>query len=364
MRQGLEGCETNMSFEIFIEEDRQRERELLASYDLDVAFFDKLNFKIKQIVPERNCFRVETDKGFYCLKKMSISNDDMSLMQQLTEHLRINGFTETFETVKHQNGEILVPYAGSQYYLTYWMDGRESDYLNLLDIKEAVEALARFHISSEGFVPKAAAEHRSLYGRWQRGFMQRLEEMQAARELILAECKGTSDQMLLDYLADCMQRASASISYTQSAVYEKVNKRDEDRKGFIHHEYGFHNLLHTFDSRTFVGGLENFAFDIRMHDLGHLIFKLMRKKGWDIEQATSMLSFYDGIYKLQKEDYQALAAYLTFPHDYRQLYKQHYIQSREVEDLEELDKINMESDYNQCKISFLREFEKYAGTVI
>jgi|GEM_PF-748490 len=350
-----------MNFEIFIEEDRQKERELLASYDLDVEFFSKLGLKIKQIVPERNCYRVESDKGFYCLKKMDLSYDDIYVMQEMTMHLKGNGFANTFEIMHQENDEILVPYRGSQYYLSKWMDGRDGDYLNLLDIKTSIEALARFHQASVGFESKYNTGHRRLFGRWKESFLQRLNEIEAAKiQIASEETKSDNAPIIAQYLENCRQNAKHAIQLLEKCSYEKLNARDESQKGFIHHDYGFHNILHTFDNEIYVGGLESYAFDVKVHDLAHFIFRLMRRRGWDIESALDMIGYYNEVSRLEKEDYQVLAAYFAFPHDCKQLYRQHYIEGKEVEDLEELDKINVESEYYQTKRNFIHEFEKFS----
>lgn len=350
-----------MSFEIFTEEDRQKERELLASYDLDVRFFDKLGFKIKQIVPERSCFRLETNKGFYCLRKMSLSFEEINIQQEMAAHLKKNGFTNTFDIVRQDNNEILVPYEGNQYYLTKWMDGRESDYLSLLDIKAAIEALAKLHLSAEGFESKLTAPHRRLYGRWQEGFLQKLKEIEAARGQILSDGeKKENTQMILQYLKDCENEAKHTLRLLEKSSYNILNARDEARKGFIHHDYTFHNILHTFDNETYVGGFESFAFDIKMHDLAYFLFRIMRRKGWDVDNLIDMLAYYNEICKLEKGDYEALTIYFTFPHDYKQFNKLYYTEGKAIEELEELERINLESEYNLEKKDFLKKFERFS----
>jgi len=97
-----------------------------------------------------------------------------------------------------------------------------------------------------------------------------------------------------------------------------------------------------------------------MHDLGYFIFRLLRRKGWDVEAAINMIDYYSEIYKLEKEDYEVLAVYLAFPHDFKQFYRQYYTEGRDIEDLEELEQINVESEYNQARRSFIIEFEKYS----
>lgn len=346
-----------MCFEIFGFEDRQREREMLTSYDLDLKFFELLGLKIKQIVPERNCFRIESDKGFYCLKKMDFTEHEMELMQDVTAHLRKNGFVHTFEIASLANGEILQSYGGNQYYLTKWMDGRESSYLNMLDIKAAAEALARFHIAALGFQVGYSLPHRRLFGKWKQGFMQELKEIQTAREHLIAEGKINKNAgMAIKYLESCEESARHALKLIDKSSYDKLNERDELKKGFIHHDYGLHNILHTFDNQTFIGGLESCAFDIRMHDLGHFIFRLMRRRGWNMDEVLTIIGYYDEIYRLEKEDYEALTVYFNFPHDF----KQFCIAGKEVEELGELDRINTESEYSQGRKNFLYEFEIYS----
>lgn len=350
-----------MNFEIFTEEDRQKEKDYLASYDLDVKFFQQMGFRIKQIVPERNCFRIETDKGFYCLKKMSQSQEDMLLMQRMAEHLKNNGFSNVFDIVLQQGGEMTTTYEGNKYYLTKWMDGRESDYVNLMDIKAATEALAQFHRSAEGFKAAANTDHRRLFGRWRYGFTQKLKEIQGAADQLTSQGKKDEGSSIMEkYLEVCLKNGKHALALLEEASYYKLIARDSDKQGFIHHDYALYNILHTFDNQTYIGGLETCAFDIRMHDLGYFLFRLLRRKGWDFDFALSIIEYYDAFYPLEKGDYGALAAYLSFPFDYKQINLQHDAEGGEIEDLEELDRINVESEYSILRRNFLREFESYS----
>lgn len=353
-----------MSFEIFTEEDRQQERELLATYDLDIGFFKKLGLKIKQIVPERGCFRIETDKGFFCLKKMTYSFQDIFLMHEMTAHLQNNGFDNVSKIVRQPDGGILVPYQGSEYYLTHWMDGRESDYLNLSDIKESTEALAKLHIASKAFGTKLNTSNRQLYGRWREAFLQKLKDIDNARMHVDADSRVRDNrQIVSDYLKHCEQDVKHTLELLDRMDYDGLNARDKKEGGFIHHDYGLYNITHTFDGETFIGGLESAAFDIRMHDLAYLIFKLMRRRAWDMDLAMAMIEFYDGMLKLEKRDYQALTVYLSMPHDCKQFQRLYYTAERDLEDVEELERINIHSEYSTARRQLLCEMEKNAGFI-
>lgn len=351
-----------MSFELFFEEDRQKERELLATYDLDIKFFNKLGVRIKQIVPERACYRIETDKGFFCLKKMNYSFQNIYLMQEMTIHLKEHGFSNISDIVRQPDGGILVPYLGSEYYLTQWMDGRESDYLNLADILEAAQALARLHLAAKGFGTRLNTSVRRLFGRWEEGFLQKLREIREAQRLVaIAARENDSLQLFIDYLNSCEEDTKHTIALLKGSSYNKLNARDEKQHGFIHHDYGLYNIIHTFSGETFVGELESAAFDVRMHDLGHLIFRLMHRRGWDIEIAMKIIDCYNEIFKLEREDYEALNVYLSFPQDFKQFQKLYNSVDRDMEDLEALERININSEYSIARRRFLQEMEKHSG---
>lgn len=350
-----------MKFEIFTEEDRQQERELLATYDLDIEFFDKLGAKIKQIVPERGCYRIETDKGFFCLKKMNFPFQDIFLMHELTMHLRKNGFDNVSKLVRQADGGILVPYQGSEYYLTHWVDGRESDYLNLADIKEATEALAKLHSAAQGFGTKLNISNRRLFGRWREGFLQKLKEIVDAQRFVEAGSKDKENtHIVAEYLKVCEEDARHAMNLLEKSNYFRLNARDEDRHGFIHHDYSLYNITHTFSGETFVGGFEGAAFDIRMHDLGYLIFRLMRRRGWDADIAMAIIDYYNSMIKLEKEDYEALAVYLAIPHDFKQYQRLYHMADRDLEDLEEQERINICSEYSIARRKFLQDMERNA----
>jgi hypothetical protein len=117
--------------------------------------------------------------------------------------------------------------------------------------------------------------------------------------------------------------------------------------------------LHTFDNQTYIGGFESFAFDIKMHDLGYFLFKLMRRKGWDLDSILDLIGHYNDIYPLEKEDYEALAVYFAFPHDYKQFNRLYDKEGKDIGDMEELERVYIESEYNQTKKDFLIKFESY-----
>ena len=69
-----------------MEENRQLEKEFLGEYNLDVKLFEAMDLKVKQIIPVRSVYRIVTDKGFFCLKKLRFPIEDMNFIFEAVEY--------------------------------------------------------------------------------------------------------------------------------------------------------------------------------------------------------------------------------------------------------------------------------------
>ena len=59
---------------LFTEENKQWEKEYLAGFELDAELFERMGLRIVQIVPDRNSYRLETDKGFFQPEEAEVSH--------------------------------------------------------------------------------------------------------------------------------------------------------------------------------------------------------------------------------------------------------------------------------------------------
>ncbi len=342
-----------------MEENRQQEREFLGEYNLDVRLFEAMGLKIKQIIPVRSVYRIVTDKGFFCLKKLRFPIEDMNFIFEAVEHLRGKGFRNAFRIVKQENGDNFISFKGEKYFITEWIDGRECDFLNPVDLDAAIEVLACLHKASEGYAPDVCPIDRCYYGKWPEKFRRRIDEMKVIKEQVLSKQeKSDIDKIYLDYVDMCINDGEDALKLLSKTDYEGISSEVSRKGSFIHHDFAHHNILHTFDGRTYVVDFDYCIKDIRMHDVGSLIIRNLKKSNWDIDKALDIIESYDRRNPVSSEELKVLAPFFLFPQDFWMISRQYYIERKAWDEEDYVDKMNTKSEYTLMRRKFIEEYEK------
>lgn len=342
-----------------MDENRQLEREFLGNYDLDARLFETIGVKVKQIIPVRSVYRIATDKGFFCLKKLRFPKEDMDFIFEAVEHLEKKGFEYTFNLIKQQNGDNFACFNGEQYFLTQWIDGRECDFLNPMDLEAAIEVLASMHKAAEGYKPSSCPKGRCYFGKWSENFAGRVAEMKLIKESVLAKSeKNDIDNIYLDYVDMCIKDGEEAILLLNETDYKSISEDASARGSFIHHDFAHHNILHTFDGRTYIVDFDYSIMDIRIHDVGSLILRNMKRSNWDIDKALNILESYDRRNPVTVGELKILAPFFLFPQDFWMISRQYYIERKAWDEEDYVDKMNTKSEYTLMRRKFIEEYEK------
>lgn len=346
-----------MEMELFMEENRQLEREFLGQYNLDANLFERMGFKVKQIIPVRSVYRIVTDKGFFCLKKLRFSIEEMNFIFGAIDHLKANGFQNVFNIVKQKDGSNFLDFNGEKYFLTEWIDGRECDFLNPMDLDTATEVLAKLHNATKGYLPPVCPSSRDYLGKWPENFQRRIGEMEGIKQQVLQKQeKSQVDSIYMDYVDMCINDAKEALGLLEGACYRELVEQATGEQGFIHHDYAHHNILHSFDGRTYVLDFDYCIRDIRIHDLGSLIIRNMKRCNWDIDKAMTIIEGYDRWNSISKNELKVLVPFLLFPQDFWIVSRQYYIEKKDWEEEEYVDKMNTKSSYTAERRKFIEEF--------
>ncbi|MFA7573674.1 MAG: CotS family spore coat protein [Lutispora sp.] len=350
-----------MTIDTFIMENKQRDRELLSDYNLDLALFNIMGLDIFDIVPVRNVFRITTQKGMFSLKRVMYEKDEMDFIMSAVEHLRQNDFQNVMEYMPKEDGRLFYEFDGEKYYLTKWIDGRELDYLNPIDLQSAAELLSRLHKASQGFDIQTAPASRNLLGMWPKNFKERILEMKEMKfRALLKRGREDFDRIFLDFVDMCLEDGYRAIKLLADSSYGTLVDKAKDHGGFIHHDYAHHNLIQSFDGKLYVLDFDYCAIDIRIHDLGSLIIRNMKKTGWDIDRALYIIESYDKESPISNEELKVLVPFFLFPQDFWQISRQYYIEKKDWGDRDYLDKMNTKSQYTLSRRQFIEEFAKRA----
>ena len=348
-----------MRMELFMEENRQLEREFLGEYNLDVKLFEAMGFKVKQIIPVRSVHRIVTDKGFFCLKRLKFPMEDMNFIFAVLKHLKEKGFNNAFNIVKQENGDDFINFRGDKYFLTEWIDGRECDFMNPMDLDAAIEVLARLHNASEGYTPAVCPPDRYWYGKWPEYCAYRIEEMRQMKEQVQAKPeKSEVDDIYLDYVDTCINDGIEALHILDKTGYRDLSEEASKKRSFIHHDFAHHNVVHSFDGKIHVVDFDYSIMDIRMHDVGSLILRNMKKTNWDTDKAMDILESYDRRNPISSEELKVLVPFFLFPQDFWMISRQYYVERKDWDEEDFVDKMSIKSEYAFMRRKFIEEFEK------
>lgn len=340
-----------------MEENRQQDREFLGQYNLDVNLFETMGLKVKQIIPVRSVYRIVTDKGFFCLKKLRFSLEEMDFIFGAVEHLKSKGFKNVFNIIRQKDGSNFLDFKGEKYFLTEWVDGRECDFLNPMDLETAIEVLAKLHNASEGYRPAVCPANRDYLGKWPENFQKRIGEMEDMKQKVLKKKdKSEIDRIYMDYVDMCIKDAKEAVAMLEDSGYRELTAEAAEKQGFIHHDYAHHNILHTFDGKTCVVDFDYCIRDIRVHDLGSLIIRNMKRCNWDTDKAVAIIESYDRLNPISKNELRILVPFFLFPQDFWMISRQYYIEKKDWEEEEYVDKMNTKSEYTVVRHRFIEEF--------
>jgi CotS family spore coat protein len=325
--------------------------------------------KLKQLVEKRyglniielekvkNVYRIKTTEDDYCLKMIKYEFPHFWFIVSAIKHLQNNGFDKVPEIIRTQDKMDYMSIDNLNAYLTKWINARECNYDNPIDLSLAAVKLAELHNKSEGFRVTDRMKPRVYWYKWIETFGTRIDEILDFKKRIGLKAEKTEfDYLYLSAMQEELNRAQSAIENLRKSSYvEKVN--DEIRKsGFCHHDYAHHNVLIEEDGSINIIDFDYCILDINLHDLSSLLIRRMKNGKWDIDNALSILDSYGSARKVDKRDNKIMAAFIEFPQDYWQLGIQYYWEGPLKSEEFFVKKLNKIYEDREEKQEFINEF--------
>ncbi|EQB89124.1 hypothetical protein M918_21870 [Clostridium sp. BL8] len=114
----------------------------------------------------KNVYRVETEDNIYCLKIIKYEFEHFLFIVGAIKHLQNNGFEYVPEIIKTIDDLDYIKLEKNFAYLTPWVNARESNYDNPIDVVIAAKKLAELHNKSEGFQVQPNMKPRVGWLKW------------------------------------------------------------------------------------------------------------------------------------------------------------------------------------------------------
>ncbi|MGL5822864.1 MAG: CotS family spore coat protein [Sarcina sp.] len=282
--------------------------------------------KVEKLTKKKNVYRVESEKKTYCLKVIKYGLGHFKFIVSAIRHLQKNGFKDTpnlFDTIE---GKIYIELENSYAYLTEWLDVREADYINMLDVSKTAILLSKLHSCSTGFTFDMECNPRIYWGQWIKNFKTRINEMEDFKFRMQRKMyKSEFDRIYNEFVDKEIERGKEAIKILVDSNYLKYMNDQSTKLTFCHHDLAHHNILVDSEYNLKIIDFDYCILDSYLHDLASLCMRVMRNGSWSIELFDMIIeSYFDGKRELTKEELKFIVGFLKFPQDFWQVGLQYY----------------------------------------
>ena len=324
------------------------------------------NIKISSAEKIKSVYKIKSGNMDYCLKVIKYELAHFLFILGVIRYLQENCFEKIPEIISTSDGKDFIIFDRFHAYLTPWVNARECNYDNLVDLEIAAKKLADLHNKSQGFHITENMKPRIGWFKWIETFNTRRDEIVDFRKRIeLKEEKSEFDNLYLSVIEEELERAEKSIINLTLSNYMETMESEIENKGFCHHDYAHHNVLIEDNGDVNIIDFDYCILDSHLHDLCSLLIRTMKNGKWDMNTALYLMNQYNSIKKIQNTDVPIMAAFMEFPQDYWQVGIQYYWEQQcwgEDFFVKKLQKICEDREEKQ---EFIEEFRthKYNGGV-
>lgn len=322
--------------------------------------------RVDSIEKIKNVYKLETSEG---LKGFKVSKYDIRQYQFIInsiKHVLSNDFESVLPIQPSSDGRDFIEVSPSRYgFLCPWVQSREADYDNPVELRMCIDTLAQFHLASRGF-PQDIIDTRYLYGRWHKRFRKRADEMLYFKALIAAkENKTEFDSIYLNYFSAHYRQALSCIKHLDESPYLDVMKRHKKESYLCHHDTANHNFLITPRCKVYMIDFDYCIQDTNLHDLCSVIIRNMKYGNWNKEVFNNITDMYSRTIPVTDEEKNVMACFMEFPQDFWQIGLQYYSEKQPwTEDLF-LRKLKRTVNDSRERMAFIRSlFDETSSKII
>lgn len=294
---------------------------------------EKFSLKIVEIEQIKNVYKIKTEEKVYCLKVIGYTLGHFLFILQAIKHLQKSGFKNIPEIIVTEDKEDYVKIGTKFAYLTEWVNGRECNYDNPIDLHIAAGKLAELHLCSEGFCLSKIMEPRVGWFKWIDTFETRKAEiLDFKKKIHERKFKTDFDRLYNEVLSEEFERAKNSIKDLRESKYFEKMKEEVCNQGFCHHDFAHHNIMVDSMDEVNVIDFDYCILDTHLHDLSSLLIRRMKHGKWSLYNAMPVIDKYSSINYIDEDDLPIMAAFIEFPQEYWQLGIQYYWERQKWEE--------------------------------
>lgn len=286
---------------------------------------NKYGISITDCTEMKNIYKIKTDNGSYCLKKIKYELPHLKFILGAMNHLQKRNFDRVPKFVKTIDGMDYIDFGENYAYLIPWIDSRISNYDNPYDLKNAASKLAELHKCSEGFCVQSDMRPRNYWFKWSEIFKTRVDEILDFEKRINQKAhKSDFDKLYLSMIDDEVKRGLDALEELENSGYYDYMNNEVMKLCFCHHDYAHHNVLVDGDGKIIIIDFDYCILDSHMHDLSSLLIRAMKDGKWNINKAKFILNSYSEKKPVESLEIPIMSPFIKFPQQFWQIGIQYY----------------------------------------
>ncbi|MFD2169016.1 CotS family spore coat protein [Tumebacillus lipolyticus] len=297
-----------------------KEKELtdeLRDFAPGVDLEDAYGLKILNANQVRAVVKIETDRGTFALKKVGHKPEKLQFICEAQEHLWNNGFQKLPRFVKTGDGRPFIEVEDGLIFLSNWIEGKESNVNDLVQLKQIVRLQAELHRASRGFQPSVEAHIKTRWAGWIERFEEELADIADTYKRFRGQQPQSElEEVFLATVEPMLEMAETGVRELKASPYREVLRRERNLRGFVHGDFTYHNFIQTPDDEMMVIDFDYCAHELRAHDFARFMRKMLRRTDWSVDTGNLILRTYHEVDHLYEDELQVLRAVLFFPQRY------------------------------------------------
>ncbi|MBP3569751.1 MAG: CotS family spore coat protein [Lachnospiraceae bacterium] len=290
--------------------------DLLAQYDLVVYRAGRV----------KGAWMLETDQGLKSLGSCSYSEGKVKFEQKVKQFAKTNGFSEVDLYVPNREQNFLVsgPY-NEMFVMRDWFYGEECNVRNQEHVVQTVETLAQLHNCLTGLMLSSEEKEFCCQPKLTETLEKRNKELRRVRTYIRSKKqKSLFEQKFLSQFELQLAQAERASELLDESVYENYYNSCIEMGSMLHGNFTHHSVMLLSGGVMAVTGFDKAVTGVQIYDFYLLFRKMMEKWEWDISLGESMLTAYDRIRPIPKEEYTLLYILLSYPEKFWKVANQYY----------------------------------------
>lgn len=308
--------------------------------------------KFKDTDKQRAVYRIETENGDYCLKKVYYPYEELLFIYSVIEWLYRNNI-KVPRILSTKNHGRFVKYNEMLFILTPWVAGDKCDFDNIHHLNMTSRNLALLHQVSEGFMPILGSKDKEGLNNLTVSLNKHRQQLISTEDLANKYMDYFS-RVFLSNLPSAMLLANISASVANTMNPENLTK------SICHNDYVSKNLI-VKDSDIYVIDFDKCRYDYCAFDIAYCLRRLLRRDTtcWNTDLAINYMQQYELNNSLTLDDYKYIVAYLAFPQKFWKLSRDYYNNIQRCNKKSFIGLLNKAVSTDKEQIEFSQKFVRY-----